>query len=368
MTSSRLTPLSIGFLTPHNPYNRQAFSGTPFFAARALGRHPGLRLRILGEHAPPNLLNRWLKRSGRVLSPKDPIDVTGLDAVVGMVASPLLDALATRHPDMPYLHVTDATPAFLRETYGWNVPLSADALEARVVARATGTVYSSTVMAERAATDLGFATSSITSAPFGINLEARPTICPKKPPITPLNLLFVGLDWVRKGGDIAVATLNELRAMGYDARLTIVGRKPQTDLSHPAIEFAGFLDKNKPTEAAKLATLYTRAHLMLAPSRGDCTPMVIGEAMAHGTPVVATDTGGITTLLGKTGVIMAPFASPQDWAQAVTKLCHDDYAAASRESFDRTRWVLSWNRWADNIAGLLQESLEEKGAGVQKAA
>lgn len=366
--SSCFASLSVGFLTPHNPFNRLAFSGTPFFAARALGRHPRLRCHILGAHQPPARLDRLLKRRGSTLDKNSQINVSGLDAVVGLVASPLLDALASRHPNMPYLHVTDATPAFLRDVYGWAVPKTADACEARVVSQAAQTVYSSEIMAARAAANLGLATPRVTSVPFGINLETSPGRCPEKPPLTPLNLLFVGLDWVRKGGDIAVATLNELRCMGYNARLTIVGRKPQMDLSHPAIEFVGFLDKNKPAQAAKLAKLYTQSHVMLLPSRGDCTPMVVGEAMAHGTPVLATDTGGVSTLLGDTGILMAPFTSPHGWALAVLALCDDDYALQSRDSYERAHQVLTWDHWADRIADILHTQVKQAEDETRNAA
>lgn len=54
-----------------------------------------------------------------------------------------------------------------------------------------------------------------------------------------------------------------------------------------------FLDKNRPKDAARLSALYAEAHLLLLPSRADCTLTVIAEAMAHGTPVLATDVGGI---------------------------------------------------------------------------
>lgn len=360
-------PLNVGLLTPHNPYDRRKFSGTPFFATRALARHPGVRLRILGGHVPPRKMDRLLRRRAPTLTPETEVNLVGLDAVVGLVASPLLEALAQRAPDMPYLHVTDATPAFLRDAYGWNIPLSADATESYVAAHALGVAYSSQTMATRASGELNLPQSQSHAVPFGVNFENLPTTRPQKAPLPGLNLLFVGLDWVRKGGDIAVATLEQLRADGIEAHLTIVGTCPEEHRAHPAITYAGFLDKNRPAQAAHLAQLYRDAHFLLLPSRGDCTPMVIAEAMAHGTPVLATDTGGVASVLAETGCVMPLYSAPQDWAGALTA-CTLDYEAQAQAAFTRATQVLSWDRWADGISTLLHDSITLKDSTPQRSA
>ncbi|CAN0604503.1 unnamed protein product, partial [Ectocarpus sp. 12 AP-2014] len=191
------------------------------------------------------------------------------------VASHLLEPLLAQGTTIPLVHVTDATPAFLRDAYGWSVPKEADGIEKRLAAGAAATVYSSSVMAKRAAQDLGLPGLQPRAIPFGINLDDSPAQLPQKSPLSELNLLFVGLDWARKGGDIAVAALDRLRAAGVDAHLTVVGRCPEKYKRHSAITVAGFLNKNRPRDAAKLNQLYTQAHLLLLPSRGDCTPMVL---------------------------------------------------------------------------------------------
>jgi glycosyltransferase involved in cell wall biosynthesis len=355
-------PLSLGFLSPNNPFDRRSFSGTAFFAARALMAQPGIRLRILGPHRPPRALDRILRRRAAAVD-VDALDLDGLDAVVGMVASPLLDRLLSRAPHLPALHVTDATPAFLREAYGWRIPAAADAIETRVAARAAACVYSSAPIAARAAGDLGLPDLSPQVAPFGVNLDRLPEAPPAKGPRTGPELLFVGLDWTRKGGDVAVAALEVLRARGIDARLTVVGRCPERHRGHPAIEVAGFLNKNRPRDARRLAELYARAHLLLLPTRADCTPMVVAEAMAHGTPVLATDTGGIAGQIGGGGAgrVLPPFAAPSDWADAVEEaLASDDaYAMMSDAAFDRAG-ALSWQAWAARVETLARDCLAQK--------
>lgn len=352
--------LELGFLSPHNSHDRRSFSGTAYFAARALERRTGIRLSILGPHRPPRALDRLLRRA-RPEVEVDHLNTEGLDAVLGLVASPLLDHLMDRQPRLPVFHVTDATPAFLREAYGWKVPDEADAVESRVAARAARVIYSSHQIADRAARDLGLSDLDAESAPFGVNFDHLPETCPRKPRFDRLNLLFVGLDWVRKGGDIAVATLDMLLARGIDAHLTIVGRCPEAHRSHPHITYAGYLNKNRPRDARRLATLYSKTHVFLLPSRADCTPMVVTEAMAHGTPVLASDTGGIAMQIGGrgTGRVMNPFAAPRDWADAIAEITADRtaYDFMSDAAFERAHRHLSWDNWAASVETTIRAAL-----------
>lgn len=348
-------PLRVGFLSPHNPYDRRAFSGTSFYAATALRQIPGVQLSILGAHRPVSIKERLLRQPTPKLDHVARDQFEGLDAVIGMVASKLIDPVLP-DLDIPYLHVTDATPAFLRDCYGWDIPAEIDARETRVAQHADAVIYSSEEMAARAAQELNI---SALSAPFGVNLDQRqlPETSPSKPPLDRLNLLFVGNDWVRKGGNIAVDTLNQLRALGRDAHLTVVGRLPDLHRNNPAITMMGYLNKNRPNHAARLAQAYAEAHLLLLPSRADCTPMVAAEAMAYGTPVLASDVGGLGTMLGGpgTGRLLSLAADAADWAEEICALTNDllSYKMRSDACFDRAATRLTWEAWSANLLATL---------------
>ncbi|MEJ2036879.1 MAG: glycosyltransferase family 4 protein, partial [Maritimibacter sp.] len=209
--------------------------------------------------------------------------------------------------------------------------------------------------------DLGLPGLLTTSQSFGVNLEALPDTPPGKPPLGRVNLLFVGIDWERKGGDIAVAALDELRALGVNAVLTIVGRCPVRHRGHPAIRAMGFLNKNRARDAARMRALYREAHLLLLPSRADCTPMVVAEAMAHGTPVLASEVGGIPEQIGGDGAgqVLPLFTSPAEWARTIAAMTVPDrYAWMSDAAFDRAQSQLNWDVWATRIADLARRAAQ----------
>jgi glycosyltransferase involved in cell wall biosynthesis len=199
----------------------------------------------------------------------------------------------------------------------------------------------------------------IHAIPFGANLDTLPETMPGKPPLSPLDLLWVGSGWTRKGGDIVLAAFEALRASGVTARLTLVGDVPEGIVLPPGAERAGFLDKNRPRHAARLADLYARSHLFILPTRADCTPMVLAEANAHGTPVLVTETGGIGSLVeeGRSGQMLPMTAGPEDWAAAIRDMTYDPeaHAALCRSSFDHARTRLSWDAWARDVIALLRE-------------
>lgn len=353
-------PLKLGFLSPHNPFDRRAFSGTVHFAAEALRAAPGVTLDILGGHTPPRpFLDRVLGRSHTVDIAG--IDVSGLDAVIGLVATPLLADLARQHPGLPFFHITDATPDFLREAYGWHVPAEADDLERQAVSGACATIYSSDIIANRAPADLKLPGFTPAVIPFGVNLDTLPDLLPEKPPLDRLELLFIGLDWVRKGGDIAMAALDTLRSEGRSAHLTVIGACPERHRDRSDVTYLGYLDKNRRRDAARIARAYRSAHLLVLPSRADCTPMVVGEAMAHGAPVLAADTGGLGAMIRTSGGgrLMPQFASPRDWARAIREVTGDadGYALLADAGFDHVQNRASWAHWATSLRDLVRDRL-----------
>ena len=148
-----------------------------------------------------------------------------------------------------------------------------------------------------------------------------------------VRLLFVGRLVERKGCEYAIRAVADLRAGGRDARLVIAGDGPERSALESLaaalgvtayIEFAGML----PSSA--VADRYAAAGALLMPAVTDWKGeqegfgMVIVEAMRHGLPVIATESGGITDIV-RDGVngLLVPERDAGALARAVLRLLED---------------------------------------------
>jgi len=96
---------------------------------------------------------------------------------------------------------------------------------------------------------------------------------------------------------------------------------------------------------AQVDALFTWADLFVFPTLADTLPLVVLEAMAHGTPVVASEVGGIPfELQGDCGVLVAP-GDADALAAAVTELARDPErrAGMARRARERVSDTFTWH-------------------------
>jgi glycosyltransferase involved in cell wall biosynthesis len=131
----------------------------------------------------------------------------------------------------------------------------------------------------------------------GIDVERyRPGVrAPRPRP----RVLFVGGRFEEKGGNDLIAALEPL--LGTDAELDVVTPAAVAPREGLRVHRLGADDP-------ALLELFQQADVLCLPTRGDAVPLVVVEAMACGTPVVAADVGAIGELLGggRAGVLVAP--------------------------------------------------------------
>ena len=129
------------------------------------------------------------------------------------------------------------------------------------------------------------------------------------------RVLFVGGRFREKGGWDLLAALEE--RLGEDVELDLV-----TPDYVPAREGLRVhrLQPNDP----RLVDLFQQADVMCLPTYGDTNPWVILESMACGTPVLATNVGGIPDMLdrGRAGVLV-PHGDPAALRAALLGLLDD---------------------------------------------
>jgi glycosyltransferase involved in cell wall biosynthesis len=160
---------------------------------------------------------------------------------------------------------------------------------------------------------------------------ARPTVVspPLPAPIHEADMLrrivYVGRLSREKGVDILLHALGVVNGNGYDCRLTVVGDGPEApalkalvdELGLRArVQFVGFI-----VDPGRLRERYLDAGVVVVPSRTEGVPVAMIEAMGLGRVVVATDVGGIPSVLKhEQNGLMVPVESPEALAHALRQL------------------------------------------------
>jgi len=363
--------MRIAYVTAADPRDRHSWSGTVHYMARALATHvgevvplgplrtPGLPLRRAGAKAFHSVTGRrylykhslslaraYARRTARLLARER------FDLVVAPAGSALVSHL---EPGLPLLYSSDATFDQVRDYYpefSHLLPISVrqgNEIERRAIARAEWLLYPSAWVADFAVKFYGADPGRVHVVPYGANLDSPPSadVARRLPDPASCNLLFIGVDWERKGGAVAVAAYDALVRQGVPARLTIVGCTPPPDAARPGIRVIPFLDKNQPVERATLDALYADAHVLFVPTRRECYGIVFCEAAAFGVPVVSTDTGGVSGIVreGENGFLLPPEATGAEYAKLLAELFESperyrSLREASRAAFDeRLNWA-----------------------------
>jgi glycosyltransferase involved in cell wall biosynthesis len=127
------------------------------------------------------------------------------------------------------------------------------------------------------------------------------------------RILFVGGDWVRKGGPILAAAFEKVLTVHPDARLTIAGSSPNLRLAN--CDVLGQLP------LTELSTQLARSSIFCLPTRIEPFGVAILDAMLHKLPVVATSVGAIPDMVqeGVSGHLVLP-GDAQQLAQTLIGL------------------------------------------------
>ena len=292
------------------------------------------------------------------------------DVIVTLGGDPELAFLET---DIPIVSVHDLTEKQLIEYY---YPLrkklvkrsiyEMNVIQDRVLKKASAVIYSSAWAARSALEDYGADPKKIHVVPFGANLDEPPSreVVLARTKSERCRLLFLGVDWVRKGGDIAFETLLKLEELGIQAELIVCGCIPPQRVAHERMTVIPFLDKNDERQRKELEQLLMGADFLLLPTRADCTPIVFCEASAFGLPVITTHTGGVPEIVkeGENGFLLPYEARGDAYAEVIARVYHDDkrYAElvqASRAAFEER---LNWDAWGVTVKHILADLLAQK--------
>lgn len=368
-----------------DPGRHDSWSGLPFFIRRSLEK-AGVEMEtcILPEPNPfPGAFRyaywRFLRRrryfrgcDARVLrhyarEVERRLKLLHVDAVFCPSSWPI----AYLEGVVPAVFWTDACFAGMVDFYESFTNLAESSLtdghaaEQAALGRCSRAIYSSAWAAATARESYATDPSKIRIVPFGGNVLEKPSISEVRMFVAlretrRCNLLLVGVDWERKGAEIAVEAAKCLNALGCPTRLTIVGCVPprSADLP-PFVEIIPFIRKETYEGGRLFNEICRRSHFMIMPSRADCTPVAIAEANYFGLPCVVSDVGGIPSLVTDdvNGQLFHIRARGEAYAGYILRALNDpfsyrSFAVRSAEQADRR---FSWEKSGVEVARILKE-------------
>jgi glycosyltransferase involved in cell wall biosynthesis len=196
--------------------------------------------------------------------------------------------------------------------------------------------------------DFGMSPDRVTTVYMGTTLQTPPSVPVEK---KPRQILFVGIDWLRKGGPQLVEGFRLLRQRLSDAELVIVGCAPEIDC--PGVKVEGFLDPRNPHQRARVASLYRESACFALMSDFEPLGNVLIEAYAVGLPVIAFDSGSRSEIVrdGETGFLCAD-REPKTIANALLKLLEDPKKAEQlgKNALERVKDCFDWQLVAAKIS------------------
>lgn len=384
--------MKIAYLALNDPLDKRSWSGTTYYIAKALQKS-GNDVDFLG----PVILPKWLDKSLRAIAKatrmvfrQEYIAKYSLllswysakqfnkklkgklyDCICAPSASAELGFLKTK---LPVIYITDTTFDLISnyaykefDNMAWFSKIEGNILEKKALKKSSVVMCPSTWAASSAVRHYHVSNDKVFIAPFGANIDKVPdvNIIYKKLENPQLTLLFLAVDWERKGGNIAFEVLKLLQfSHGVQAKLIVCGCEPPPHITHPDMEVIPFLNKNNAEDNEKFTNIMSSAHFLLVPTRADCSLLVGCEANAYGIPAITTETGGVPEIIkdGINGYCLPYSADANTYAALISELFinkekYEELIHSSRKRFED---YLNWQKWSESFDEIYKRNILNK--------
>lgn len=367
--------MKIGFLSLLNPNDINLWSGTPYFIFNSLKKDhqvewvgEDLLQRVPDYRTRPESLRRlscpeaFAKEFGATLSDR----LEGMDYDVLIVLEASLGAYLDTA--IPIVLISDTTfngfRSYLSNTSDAFVEL-AGRIERDLINNVDLCIYSSQWAKTSAINDYQADPQHVAVVEFGANLVDTPAY---SPPLfsesEECRLVFIGRDWVKKGGDKVYEAYRILRSQGYNCSLSIAGSvPPYYDRDDKNLRVIPFIDKSNPSDRYLMHAILKHAHFLVLPTTFDCFGLVFCEASAYGIPSIASDVGGVHQVIrnGKNGFLLPAKASASEYGALIRKVFDNKkkYLALRDKSRKEFEDRLNWDVWRIKVNALLTKVVSD---------
>lgn len=285
----------------------------------------------------------------------------GFDYIVAPAAC---GEIANLNTTIPIIYITDGTFACCLNYHKALSNLTSHSIhegnkiEQAAIDKSKYVVVPSEWAAKSVMQDYGANKQKVITFPYGANFDRLPLASELNLNAPTLwNLLFVGVYWDNKGGNIAFNAFKQLHDKGYAVSLTVLGCIPPPDIKHQHMRVIPFIDKNSEAGQTEMFEIYKANHLLLLPTRFDCSPIVINEASAFGMPALVANSGGVAGHLkhNVNGFLIDYNDTGAAYARRIEELIQSPkrYVELRKSSRKLYEAELNWKHWTDEFRKLL---------------
>ncbi len=375
--------MKISYVTTYNARDIHSWSGLAYHLAEEL-ECQGSEIEYIGDLTTkyPGILRskelfyKIMRR--QYLRDREPFVVKDMAAQVArrmssiadIVLSPGTLPIAYLETKKPKVFYTDATFAGMIGFYESFSNLCAQSIkdgnevEQAALSSCALAIYSSDWAAQTAIDNYNVNPEKVKVVLFGANIVCNRTTEDIKSIINQRSkntckLLFLGVDWERKGGDMALAITQSLNKSGLKTELHIAGIRslPVDDLPENVFNH-GFISKSTLEGNSKIEQLIAESHFLILPTKAEAYGLVFCEANSFGVPNIATRVGGIPTIVRDdiNGRLFPLSAVAEDYAGYIHNLFNNykTYEDLALSSFNEFQTRLNWTVACKNIVGLLE--------------
>jgi glycosyltransferase involved in cell wall biosynthesis len=369
--------MKIAFLSTYDSLDINNWSGSPFYIAKTLNEHfsdisfigklkgktflinilrklyfSKINRKIFYEERTEQVLRYYAKQIEAKLA------CSNFDLIISIGVLPI----AFLKTNIPIITIADANfnamvNYYMKHLCKFSIN-SGNNIELRGFNNSKFIVFASDWAAETAIDFYKICKDKVNVIPFGANLDNIPTIDKLKNSISnPFEILFIGKEWERKGGSVALETFLQLNRLGIDTNLTIIGSIPPNPISSPKLKIYPFLNKNNEIDRAKFNSIMLNTDIFLMPSKEECYGIVFCESNAYGIPCFSTVTGGIPTIIkdGINGFLFPITADANVYTQKILEIINDDKSFIKLRKNSRQRYdeLLNWNAFGTSLSNLI---------------
>jgi glycosyltransferase involved in cell wall biosynthesis len=378
----------IAFFCYYDPLDKRSWSGIPFYLGQTLQKNVG-DVDYLGPVQTPWIIDKFLRavaKFTRIVFRKEYIAKYSIllniyavwllkrkmkgkhyDFLIAPASASQLGLLRTK---IPVVYFGDATYRNYSTTYQKEFKnlsgfsrWEGEFLEKRALQKSSLIMMTSEWAKQSVIRDYGISPDMVEINLFGANMDFIPPANEifEKENNQILTLLFLAVDWERKGGALAFDTLVALREMKVEARLIVCGCHPPAEFSNPNMQVIPFLNKNNTDEHKLFVRLLSNCHFLILPTRADCSLIVACESNSYGVPAITTNVGGVgDAVTNDVNGYCLPFgATGKDYADKIVSIYsnkerYHKLIVSSRKRFEDQ---LNWDKWAEKFIGFYQHHI-----------